>query len=284
MIERLNAYNDLVKSELPLAAGICVVAGQVLALGDFAAVETTISGFLVGFFLSGSAMISNDYFDREVDRINRPERPLPSGRVTTREVWALAIAFGVLGLLSAAHIGTTALVAALIIWLVGQAYNWKGKDAGLAGNVMVSSSVGSTFIIGGISVDGTFSGLVWTFAGLAFFFDLGEEILGGIMDVRGDAIRGSRSLIRTRGRDFALKSAGVAFSAFILISFAPYLKGFLGSSYLVLASVIDLNIIFYYARLWKIRSPEEGRAIIRNLYLITTAFIFVVVWMRIASS
>jgi len=167
--------------------------------------------------------------------------------VTAREVWALAIAFGVLGLLSAAHIGTTALVAALIIWLVGQAYNWKGNDAGLAGNMMVSASVGSTFIIGGISVDGTFSGLVWTFAGLAFFFDLGEEILRGIMDVRGDAIRGSRSLIRTRGRDFALKSAGVAFSAFILISFAPYLTGLMGWSYLAIAAVIDLTIIYYKA-------------------------------------
>ena len=86
MIERLRSYSGLVKPELPLAAGVCVVAGQVLVLGDFAAIETTILGFLVGFFLSGSAMISNDYFDLEVDRVNRPERPLPSGRVTVTSV------------------------------------------------------------------------------------------------------------------------------------------------------------------------------------------------------
>lgn len=283
MIERLKAYNDLVKSELPLAAGICVIAGQVLFLGDFASIKTTAIGFLVGFFLSGSAMISNDYFDREVDRINRPERPLPSGRVTAREVWALAISFGVLGLLCAAYIGITLLVITLVIWLIGQAYNWKGKDAGLAGNIMVSSSVASTFIIGGISVGGMASGLVWTFAGLAFFFDLGEEILGGIMDVSGDAIRDSRSLIRTKGRDFALKSAGLAFLAFILVSFIPYLTGWMKSSYLVLTCAVDFAIIFYYASLCKIHSPDEGRSITRKLYLITTAFIIVVVWMRIAN-
>jgi geranylgeranylglycerol-phosphate geranylgeranyltransferase len=283
MIERLTAYHDLVKSELPLAAGICVIAGQVLFLGDFASIKTTIIGFLVGFFLSGSAMISNDYFDREVDRINRPDRPLPSGRVTVNEVWSLAITFGVLGLLCAAYIGITPLVIALIVWLIGQAYNWKGKDSGLVGNMMVSSSVASTFIIGGISVGGITNGLVWTFAGLAFFFDLAEEILGGIMDVSGDAIRDSKSLIRTRGRDFALKSAGLAFLAFILVSFIPYLTGWMKSSYLVLICVVDLAIIFYYARLWKIHSPEEGRSIIRMLYMITTPFILVVVWMRIAN-
>jgi geranylgeranylglycerol-phosphate geranylgeranyltransferase len=245
MLEHIKAYSDLVKPELPLAAGICVVAGQVLVLGDFATIKTTIVGFLVGFFLSGSAMISNDYFDREVDRINRPERPLPSGRVTAKEVWALAITFGVLGHFGAAYIGITSLVIALIIWLIGQTYNWKGKEAGLVGNMMVSSSVASTFIIGGISVDGITNELVWTFAGLAFFFDLGEEILGGIMDVSGDGIRGSRSLIRTRGRDFALKSSGLAFLAFILVSFIPYLAEWLGSSYLVLICVIDFTIIYY---------------------------------------
>ena len=283
MIEHLRAYSDLVKPELPLAAGFCVVAGQVLVLGDFATIETTIVGFLVGFFLSGSAMISNDYFDLEVDRINRPERPLPSGRVTAKEVWMLTITFGVLGILCAAYVGIALLAVALIIWLIGQIYNWKGKEAGFAGNLMVSSSVASTFIFGGISVGGVTNGLAWTFAGLAFFFDLGEEILGGIMDVSGDSIRGSQSLILTRGRDFALKSSGVAFLAFIFVSFIPYLAEWLGSSYLFLACLIDSIIVFYYTRLWKIQSPEEGRSIIRILYLTTTIFILVVVWVRIAN-
>jgi intracellular septation protein A len=57
MIERLTAYHDLVKSELPLAAGICVIAGQVLFLGDFASIKTTIIGFLVGFFLGSSQFL-----------------------------------------------------------------------------------------------------------------------------------------------------------------------------------------------------------------------------------
>jgi len=118
---------------------------------------------------------------------------------------------------------------------------------------------------------------------LAFFFDLGEEILGGIMDMSGDAIRDSKSLIRTRGRDFALKSSGSAFLAFILVSFIPYLAGWLRSSYLILVCVIDSTIVFYYVQLWKIHSSDDGRSIIRKLYLITTTFILVAVWMRITN-
>jgi len=80
IIGKARAVSDLVKTELPVAAGICVVAGEMLALGRLPTVAEALLGFLTGFFISGSAMISNDYFDLGVDRINRPERPLPSGR------------------------------------------------------------------------------------------------------------------------------------------------------------------------------------------------------------
>jgi geranylgeranylglycerol-phosphate geranylgeranyltransferase len=60
---KVFAISDLIKPELPFAAGVCVIAGEVLALGRLPDVTPSILGFLVGFFISGSAMVSNDYFD-----------------------------------------------------------------------------------------------------------------------------------------------------------------------------------------------------------------------------
>ena len=77
-----KAVHDLIKPELPAAAGICVVVGEVIASGSVPLVSIGVLGFLAGFFLSGTAMITNDYFDLEVDRVNHPTRPFPSGRIS----------------------------------------------------------------------------------------------------------------------------------------------------------------------------------------------------------
>ncbi|MDD1761586.1 MAG: prenyltransferase, partial [Methanothrix sp.] len=64
----------MVKPELPLAAGICVVAGEIIGSESLPTFFVGLMGFLTGFFISGAAMISNDYFDLEVDRVNHPNR------------------------------------------------------------------------------------------------------------------------------------------------------------------------------------------------------------------
>ena len=96
---------------------------------------------MTGFFISGAEMISNDYFDLEVDKVNHPKKHLPSGRITAYEV---------AGFISAAFLGALALALAVVIWAVGMLYNWRYKESGLPGNMMVSFSVAMTFFFGGL--------------------------------------------------------------------------------------------------------------------------------------
>ena len=42
-------------------------------------------GFVTGFAICAFSMVANDYYDIEVDRVNQPTRPLPSGAVSMRE-------------------------------------------------------------------------------------------------------------------------------------------------------------------------------------------------------
>jgi geranylgeranylglycerol-phosphate geranylgeranyltransferase len=222
---KLRAVSDLIKPELPLAAGICVVAGEILALKRFPSASHAVLGFLVGFFISGSAMISNDYFDLNVDRINHPERPLPSERITVLELTVLTCFFSVAGLLIAAVIGALPLALALVFLAIGLFYNWKFKETGLPGNMLVSGSVGITFVFGGVAVGGLASGIVWVFAILAFMFDLAEEIAGGAMDMKGDELRSSKSLAILKGQTFALRTSAVLLAACAGLSFLPFVLG-----------------------------------------------------------
>ncbi len=224
----IAAISQLIKPELPIAAGVCVVTGEVLALGGLPELTLAILGFFVGFFLSAAAMASNDYFDVEVDQVNYPDRPLPSGRVTKDEVIVISAVLTSIGLIFAAILGLARFLIALVTWAIGLLYNWRFKEAGLPGNMMVSFSVAITFLFGGVAAGGLQSGVVWVFAVLAFIFDLGEEIINGVLDAEGDKKRNSRSIALTKGRRYALALAGLLFATFISISYIPYLAGWLG--------------------------------------------------------
>jgi geranylgeranylglycerol-phosphate geranylgeranyltransferase len=52
------------------------------------------------FFISATSLILNDYFDIESDKINAPERPLPAGLVTERDVVLLSIVVTMLGFIT----------------------------------------------------------------------------------------------------------------------------------------------------------------------------------------
>jgi len=274
---KARAISDLVRTELPVTAGICVVAGEILALGGIPPVSTAVLGFATGFFISGSAMITNEYFDLEVDRVNHPSRPLPSGRVTVKETALLAGLFSVAGLATAALLGPLVLALAMVLLVIGILYNWKLKETGLPGNMMVASSVGMTFVCGGVATGHATSGVVWTFAIMAFIFDLAEEIAGGAMDIEGDRKRGARTLALVKGKQFALRVSCVLFASFIGLSVLPYLAGWLGSSYLAIIMIANLAIAYLAFRLYRSGTPEQGRKRMRQLYLTMAVMIIVIV-------
>jgi geranylgeranylglycerol-phosphate geranylgeranyltransferase len=265
--QRARGIVQILRPELPFAAGVCVVLGEIVALGGLPPLREAVLGFLAGFFISGSAIVLNDYFDLEVDRVNTPERPLPSGLISPSEAIVLAVVTALLGLAAAFLLGTAAFALCFIFWLIGCLYNWKFKEAGLLGNLMVSANVGFTFLLGGIAVGQPWDGMVWCFALMAFLIDLGEEIAGDAMDIEGDKKRGSRSIGIRRGRRFALRISSTLFGLVILVSWIPVLWGWAGTSYLVLIVITDVLILVFTIRLWRSETPEDGRTAMRGIYL-----------------
>lgn len=257
----------LFRPELPLAAGICVTLGQVLAAGGLPQIKPAVLGFVSVFCLSAAALIFNDYFDYEVDLINAPARPLPSGMVSRSDVIALGTLTTLTGFLAAFALGFDALIFSVFLWLIGFLYNWRYKELGLPGNLMVSTSVAATFIFGAITMFSPWNKIVWTFALMAFFFDLGQEIAGDAMDMEGDKKRGSRSIALLKGPRFALKVSVLLWMLIILLSILPAVLGWLGANYLIFISVTDALLIFFSVRLLASQNAEAGHRAMRGAYL-----------------
>jgi geranylgeranylglycerol-phosphate geranylgeranyltransferase len=267
MRRKISGLIRLFRPELPAAAGICVVIGQVLAAGRFPSLRVGALGFLCGFALSGAALILNDLFDYEVDKINHPQRPLPSGAVTPADVIWLTVLTTLVGLAVAVALGAGVLLVSVIFWVIGFLYNWRYKEAGLPGNLMVSASVGVTYILGAMTVGDPWNRVVWIFALMAFFIDLGEEIAGDAMDMEGDKQRGTRSIALLRGKAFALRVAVALWGLVVVLSLVPILLGWSGGAYIAAALIIDASLAFFSVRLLESGDPQSGRRAMRGAYL-----------------
>lgn len=275
-----TAYLGLFRFELPFAAGVCVVLGQVLALGALPPVSILLYGFGAVFFISASALILNDLFDIESDRINAPDRPLPSGRVSPAGVVILFGFVSVLGFVFSYLISITVLLLAIVFWIVALLYNWKFKRAGITGNLMVSFSVGMTFIFGGVSVSVPFDVLVWLFAAIAALINLGEEIAADVMDMQGDTKMDSKSIPIRYGAEKAVNISTVIFGTAILVSIVPFIFGLFPLPCLAPILIMDAIIIYSVLRYRKSKG-QEGRRYIRMLYLGALFGMMVLLIMRV---
>lgn len=95
--------------------GFAVVVGEFIALSGSLPAFRALLGFPVAFLLTAATMILNDYYDRSIDQINNPERPIPSGAVSPRAPLALVFLLSTLGILASALVNSLAMIIALLI-------------------------------------------------------------------------------------------------------------------------------------------------------------------------
>lgn len=202
-----------------------------------------------------SADAINDTFDVAIDAVNRPYRPIPSGRVTVRQALALALALDVagigLGLLVSPLVGLVGAAAAALNIL----YSWKLKGIILAGNAAIAALVVIPLVVGGLSIGlwGALTVPVLT----ALFFSLGREILMDARDREGDAHGGARTVAVHLGQRPALALAGLCFGVALTLGLIPGLTGTFSRAYLILMLIGTALMAYLFLRGWRGRTPAD---------------------------
>jgi geranylgeranylglycerol-phosphate geranylgeranyltransferase len=220
--------------------GFSVIVGEIIAATPFFSGQAALYGFLTGFLLLASSMVLNDYSDRDVDAINEPERPIPSGNVKPTQAMSFAVVLCALGFLSASQTGVWTLIVAGFSMVVAAAYNFKFKKTGLPGNALVSANVALPFIYGGLVV-GRQTSLLLVFATLAFISSMGREVVKGIVDVTGDASKGIQSVAVKMGNAYAAKQGAALFLMAVGLSAVPIALGVVSNYYIPLVIISDIG-------------------------------------------
>ena len=175
---------------------------------------------LLGLILTGplvcaSSQAVNDWFDRHVDAINEPNRPIPSGRIPGRWGLYLGMIWSLLSLAISSLLGTWGFVATLLALIFSWAYSMppiRLKQNGWFGNLACAVSYeGLAWVTGAALLSGTFtpSKQSLLFAGLYSVGAHGIMTLNDFKAIEGDKKMGIRSLPVQLGAHLAAKVASL---------------------------------------------------------------------------
>ena len=271
---RLAGFFKLTRPTNSVVAGLAAIVAYLIATGTI--IPETLFLFAIVALITSAGNVINDFFDAEIDAINRPDRPIPSGAVRRVAARGFAVTLFLAGILLSLFTNSLCIGITIINSFVLIAYAAKLKSTPLFGNIAVAYLSASIFLFGG-ALNG-WDGLIHIIpiAAITFFAMLSRELLKDAEDVEGDRAGGADTVpIRIgikKTSVFALITTVLA----VAVSFIPYF--WWGAWYLGGIIVIDIIIIIAALRGLNCETPGCVKASMASSLLKAGMFTSLVVF------
>tara|TARA_B100000700_G_scaffold99598_1_gene112131 strand:- start:1943 stop:2863 length:921 start_codon:yes stop_codon:yes gene_type:complete len=289
----LGAWTTLFRAGNSTTGVFGVFLGAIMALGklpsaDLATITTLQAISVWAFMCSWNAL--NDYLDLEIDKVNRPERPLPSGDISVESAKkgiAIMMAISVLSILGSMSIaadisgGLEDWYPALLIWIIALfllvnyessgGYSMRLKDRGLPGNVAISLSVGMVVLFGAAGVFEPFSQRAWAIFFVGVLYNLAREIVKDIEDMEGD--EGRNTYAMRVGAEKARTVAWILLIFTLMAILIPFGVGIFSDLHLIAVIPAVVLLLMVKPKLMTSEDRAAQMLIKRSMYLALAAFL-----------
>ncbi|MBU1759160.1 geranylgeranylglycerol-phosphate geranylgeranyltransferase [Patescibacteria group bacterium] len=258
-LQIIRPVNFIIAFASIIVAGLICIDGQFLITNIFFA---AFSGALVG----AAGNIINDYFDLEIDKINRPTRMLPSGILTPFYTVFLYLLCTIIAFFLSLFIGVEAFTVVLISSVTIFLYSFRLKKVVLLGNFVVAFFTGFAFIYGGIAVNNWQFGIIP--AVFAFMTNLIRELVKDIEDIKGDSANNVITFPQKFGTGKTILLINILTAILIIFTTIPFFLKIYRIEYFVIVMVL-VNSLFVYLMhsLYKNQSAENLRRVSNLLKL-----------------
>lgn len=223
---------------------------------------------LVGALIAAGANAMNDSFDVEIDRINRPDRPIPRGAVTAHEARTFSLSISSAGVLLNVLLNPAALGIALTAGVSLYFYNSHLKKSVLAGNILVAAMTGLAFVYGAVVIGRPERSVVPAL--FAFLVNLARELVKDVEDVEGDSRNQAVTLPVKYGQKTGIFLASVVMTALIIATLVVSMMKVYSVAYLYFVLIVDAFLIGGIVLMWKDPS-RASMARVSNLLKINMA-------------
>lgn len=256
----MNPYLEIIRPGNDILAVIAILLMAVIS-GVFDI--PVLLACAVVFIITGFGNAINDYFDDKIDAINKPERPIPSGRISLRAAGYYSLALFVIGIILAFSIGLIPGLIALTSALLMFYYAYRLKRKMLIGNILISFLTGLSFVFGGVVVGEIIVSIYLGF--FAFLTTMMREIVKDMEDITGDEKEGAKTLPIVYGMRL---SSIIAASFMIFASITSPLLYFMGVLTLFYLPILLIAIIIFLSgaiSILKDRSIENAAKVSKRV-------------------
>ncbi|KQC03910.1 MAG: digeranylgeranylglyceryl phosphate synthase [Methanoculleus sp. SDB] len=242
----LSAYFSIIRPLNASVAGIAGVIGFLIAQGTLSGQPLLPLVVVVVACITAAGNTINDYFDRDIDRVNRPDRPLPAGKISPHAALYFSILLFLAGNVVAGVIALSTTPLCLLIAagnsLILLLYASRLKGMPLVGNIAVSYLAASVFLFGG-ALTGV-GGMIQTLPVVLITFCamLARELIKDAEDVAGDREGGATTLPMIIGVRKTVRYACFAAATGVVLSYLPVVRWW-GIPYLAAITAVDAVII-----------------------------------------
>lgn len=213
-------------------------------------------GWLAGLY-------AGDYFDRDLDAIAKPHRPVPSGRVSPREAFSFMVSYIVIGYSLAFLLSPLALIVAVLTTIFGIAYSKTFKRYAIFGNLDRGLLACFTVAFAASAVHRLeASWPLLLLCGIFFFHDGSSNLIGAIRDADGDREAGYRTVPVVYGLLRSIRISGlltISWLAFAIPLFSHHLNSIVSVAMFVVAVV--MTGLAYFVLLAHGREPSRQQAL-----------------------
>ena len=241
----MNKIILLIKLSRPvnvLISFLTIVIAAELA-GGLDPFEYVILAALSASLITIGANVINDYYDIEIDKINKPNRPLAAGTVTRKTAFLYFILVYFLAWCLALYMNIWMFLIALITSILLFFYSYRLKQTVLWGNLSVSFATAVAFVYGGVAV-GYYKETIFP-AAFAFLFNLGREILKDIKDMEGDKQVGAVTLPIKYGVSRSITLIVVVFILLVFLTAIPYILATYSIRYFLTICIGIYPVLFF---------------------------------------
>ena len=257
----MNPYIEILRPGNALMGAISII---LVAIVDKTISIPIILAMIAVFFETAAGNVINDYFDYNIDLVNKPERPIPSGRISLKNgknyAYFLFLAGTVCGfLISYLTDNWIPFIIVLIADVILYLYAYKLKTTPLIGNLAVGFMTGFGFVFGGFTINNPDIILTSIFLGFfAFVMTTAREIVKDIEDVEGDKKDGARTLPILIGKKIPAILATILIVVDCALCPLLYVYHIFGTLYLIIIAIAV--ILFIYSAILILKSQDEATA------------------------
>lgn len=191
--DKLFAHLETWRLYTVIWCGLVSLAGSCIAYGALPPLKIALLAFFIPMMGWTAGLYLADFLDRKLDAIQKPHRPIPSGRIKPMEALGIGAIFAITGFILSFLLSLNNIILVFVVAFLVLAYAKISKSRGFMGNLNRGIVTVAAYFFGVFSINQPIQSIplyIWLLAIVFLFHDTNSNLVGAIRDMEGDKAGG----------------------------------------------------------------------------------------------